>query len=247
MKNISRRRLLKQATGGAALLYTLKLPPSIRAQTAQSPEDPTERIRESFDFGWRFNRGDTAGAQNPGFSDSGWKTVDLPHDWSIEGPFSEKAPSGGAGGYLPSGIGWYRKSFSLPASYKERKILIEFDGVYENSEVWINGHWLGLRPFGYIPFAYDVTPHLAFGRENVVAVKVDNSRQPNCRWYSGSGIYRHTWLLATNKLHVGYWGTFVLVPHLSGEAATVQVKTAVENDDEAAAACTIICSIMDRK
>ena len=153
------------------------------------------RSRDSFDFGWKFLQGDAPGAQKPDFADATWRDVDLPHDWSIEGRSAENEPSGGNGAYLPTGIGWYRKRFRLPAADRGRVVPLEFDGVYQNSEVWINGQYLGKRPYGYIRFAYELTPHLNFDAENVVAVKVDNSRQTDCRWYSGSGIYRHTWLL----------------------------------------------------
>ena len=192
MDKISRRSLLKQAAAGAALFSAHQSIPSIQGQTQNTTGSPTPRIRDSFDFGWKFFKGEAPGAQTPAFSDAGWRSIDLPHDWSVEGPFGEKEPSGGQGGYLPTGIGWYRKHFSVPASHTDRKVIIEFDGVYENSEVWINGQYLGKRPYGYIPFFYDLTPYLAFGRENIIAVKADNSRQTNCRWYSGSGIYRHT-------------------------------------------------------
>jgi beta-galactosidase len=126
-------------------------------------------------------------------------------------------------------------------------VVIEFGGIYENSEVWINGQYLGKRPYGYIPFSYDLTPHLNFGRDNAIAVKVDNSHQTNCRWYSGSGIYRHTWLLVTNQVHVAYWGTFVTSPHVSKDAATVQIKTRVRNDGKGAARCTLATSILDQE
>ena len=129
-------------------------PVDLDAQTAEPPA----RIRDAFDFGWKFTRGDVPGAQQPAFADAGWRSLDLPHDWSIEGPFAQNEPSGGAGANAPTGIGWYRKRFRVPASYKDRKVSIEFDGVYQNSEVWINGHYLGKRPFGYISFAYDITP-----------------------------------------------------------------------------------------
>jgi beta-galactosidase len=247
MAHISRRRLLQQASGGVALVTALRFPSAIKGLTATSKDSSAARTRECFDFGWRFFQGDAPGAQSPDFSDAGWQAVDLPHDWSIEGPISEKESSGGSGGYVPTGIGWYRKSFDLQPFYKDKKILIEFDGVYQNSEVWINGHFLGKRPYGYIPFFYDLTPHLAIGQKNVVAVKVDNSRQPSCRWYSGSGIYRHTWFLATNRLHVAYWGTFVTAPRISKDAATVQIKTMVENDSEAGAVCTLVWSVLDEK
>src|ERR1022692_1846374 len=151
----------------------------------------------------------------------------------------QNAPSSGSGAYLPTGIGWYRKKFRVPAEDRDRVAVLEFDGVYQNSEVWINGQYLGLRPYGYVAFSYDLTPHLIAGRDNVIAVKVDNSRQSNCRWYSGSGIYRHTWLLATNHLHVAYWGTFVTSPRVSKDASTVQIKTRVRHDGKTAAPCTL--------
>ncbi len=175
-----------------------------------------------------------------------WRGLDLPHDWSIEGPFAQNEPSGGAGANAPTGIGWYRKHFRVPASYADRKVSVEFDGVYQNSEVWINGHYLGKRPFGYISFAYDLTPHLNRNGDNVVAVKVDNSRQPSSRWYSGSGIYRHTWLTAVNATHVAQWGIFVTTPRVTKEAATVNVKTRVRNDRNSAAACLLTSAILDR-
>ncbi|HEU6450542.1 MAG TPA: glycoside hydrolase family 2 TIM barrel-domain containing protein [Gemmatimonadaceae bacterium] len=183
------------------------------------------------DPGWRFTLGDPAGAERPEFDDGSWRGVDLPHDWSIEGTPHEDAPGGGRVGYFPSGIGWYRKAFRLPggASFEAREVWLEFDGVYMNSDVWINGHHLGHRPYGYSSFAYDATPYLVRG-VNVVAVRVDNSRQPNSRWYTGSGIYRHTWLTVVNDLHVGHWGTYVTTPRVDSSGATVAVHTRVEND-----------------
>jgi beta-galactosidase len=240
--SVNRRELLKQA-GVAALVSTIG---AARSSFALTPSDgAAPRIRETFDFGWKFQRGDFPDAQKPEFSDSGWKSVDLPHDWSIEGPFSESEPAGSSGGYLPTGIGWYRKRFHLPASYRDNQLTIEFDGVYQNSEVWVNGEYLGKRPYGYVPFFYDLTPYVAFGRENVMAVKVDNSRQTNCRWYSGSGIYRHTWLLSTNRMHVAHWGTFVTSSHVSKDSATLQVSTRVKNDGNSPARCTLDTVLFD--
>jgi len=147
--------------------------------------------RVSFNQDWRFQLGDISNVQDAGYNDSRWRKLDLPHDWSIEGEFSEKAPSGTGGGALPGGIGWYRKTFTVPLTAKGKSIFIEFDGVYRNSEVWINDHYLGKRPYGYSSFVYELTQHLIYGGgPNVIAVKVDNSQQPNSRWYSGSGIYR---------------------------------------------------------
>jgi len=134
----------------------------------------------------------------------------------------------------------------MPGSFRNRKGTIDFDGVYQNSEVWINGQYLGKRPYGYISFHYDLTPYLNMGGENVIAVKVDNSHQPNCRWYSGSGIYRHTWLLVTNPAHVAHWGTFVTTPEVAEAASIVQVKTMVQNEGKSAVTCTLSTTVLDR-
>src|SRR5271157_4811675 len=240
---VNRRDLIKQVSM-AALVSAIG---STRSGFALTPFDGVApRVRESFDFGWKFCKGDIPEAQHFEFSDANWKNVALPHDWSIEGPFGEKEPAGASGGYLPTGVGWYRKRFHLPGSYKDKQLTIEFDGVYQNSEVWINGQYLGKRPYGYIPFSYDLTPHTNFEGENVIVVKVDNSHQTNCRWYSGSGIYSHTWLLSTYKVHIGYWGTFVTTPRVAKDKATVQVETRVRNETAGAAACTLTTAILDR-
>jgi len=211
--------------------------------TAQEASPPS-RQRLLMDYGWMFTRGDPAGAEDPAFDDSGWRSLDLPHDWSIEGPYDENAPTGGRGGYLPTGVGWYRRAFTLPEGSQGRRFTIEFDGVYQNSDVWINGHHLGSRPYGYISFHYDLTPHLVDG-ENVVAVRVDNSRQPNTRWYSGSGIYRHVWLTVTDPLHVGHWGTYVTTPEVDSAAARVVVRTRIVNDGTSERRGTLRSVILD--
>ncbi len=239
--SMTRRSLLGRALGAAAALSALD---SANQLTGQTPDAPA-RIRDSFDFGWKFYKGDAPGAQQPSFADANWRSLDLPHDWSVEGPFAQTEPSGGAGGYAPTGTGWYRKRFRLPAPYQDRKVFVEFDGVYQNSEVWINGQFLGKRPFGYISFAYDLTPHLSAGGDNVVAVKVDNSPQPSSRWYTGSGIYRHTWLVAVNPVHVPHWGTFVIVPRVTKESASVHVKTKVRNQRAMTATCALTTAIID--
>lgn len=188
-----------------------------------------QRQRLSMDPSWRFSLGDPAGAERPDFDDHGWRRVDLPHDWSIEGIPTKDAPAGGRGGYLPTGIGWYRKAFRMPAGSRGREAWIQFDGVYMNSDVWINGHHLGHRPYGYSSFMYDVTSHLVPG-VNVIAVRVDNSLQPNSRWYTGSGIYRHVWLTVVDSLHVGHWGVYVTTPRADSTGAEVVVRTRVDND-----------------
>jgi len=184
----------------------------------------------NFDQGWRFHLGDVAGAQAPAFADAAWRTLDLPHDWSIEGPFSEQNPAGVAGGALPGGVGWYRKTFSVPAADSGKVVFVEFDGVYRNSEVWINGHSLGKRPYGYSSFRYELTPHLRYRARNVIAVRVDNSQQPNSRWYSGSGIYRHVRLVTSDPMHVAQWGTYITTPLVSVDSSHVSIRTSLRNE-----------------
>lgn len=194
------------------------------------------RVITPFDTGWRFLKADAAGAEKSGFDDAAWRKLDVPHDWSIEGTFDEKNPAGGAGGFLPAGVGWYRKHFTLPASDARRRVFVEFDGVMANSDVWINGAHLGKRPFGYVSFSYELTGHLNFGdnKPNVLAVRADNSKQPASRWYAGAGIYRHVRLVITDPIHVEHWGTFVTTPQVSDAQATVHVQSTVVNQFEAA-------------
>ncbi|MFB3829356.1 MAG: glycoside hydrolase family 2 TIM barrel-domain containing protein [Bryobacteraceae bacterium] len=201
---------------------------------------PEPRRQEPFDFDWKFSLGDVAGAERPTFDDSNWRTLDLPHDWSIEGVFDPKAPAGRSGAFLPGGAGWYRKRFRLAAGDRGRKVFLLFDGVYHNSDVWVNGVHLGHRPYGFIGFEYELTPHLDFGRENVVAVRADNSDQPNCRWYTGSGIYRHVWLTVTGPVYVPLWGACVTT-----NGHTAKVRTRVVNAGAAGAAVEIETRVRD--
>jgi len=229
------------AKAGVASALKLDLSPLPKSVAAA----PAER-KANFDSQWRFFKGDTEGAQAAAFKDGSWRTLDLPHDWSIEGPFSEDAPAGGNGAYLPTGIGWYRKQFTLPATTRGKRVALQFDGVYQRSEVWINGTSLGMRPYGFTTFAYDLTPHLSpHGRPNQVAVRVDNSLQPNCRWYSGSGIYRHVWLITTDPIHIAQWGTFVTTPTVGQQSAEVEFKTRVLNESDRDAACDLTTEIID--
>ncbi len=187
------------------------------------------RERRNFDFDWRFHKGDVANGQAVGLDTSGWRELNLPHDWSIEGPYSPDHASGT--GFLPGGIGWYRKSFTLPESVPGRKVFIEFDGIYRDSDVWINGEHLGHRPFGYASFEYDLTPHLRSGDEtNVLAVKVDHTAEADSRWYTGSGIYRHVWLSITDPIHVAHWGTYVTTPVVRASEALVTLETDVRDE-----------------
>lgn len=165
---------------------------------------------QSFDKDWLFILADSSGMQKTAYSDGHWRSLNLPHDWAIEGDFSPSNPSGASGGALPGGIGWYRKHFSLNSHEKYDRFTITFDGVYMNSTVFINGHKLGTRPYGYSTFEYDLTPYINKEGDNVIAVKVDNSDQPNSRWYSGCGIYRHVWITKTMKAaYIPQWGQYV--------------------------------------
>ncbi len=189
------------------------------------------REKASFNEAWKFHLGDTAGADQLNFDDSHWRKLDLPHDWSIEGKFDRHNPASPGGGALPGGVGWYRKSFEMPSRAKGKKIFIDFDGVYKNGEVWINGHYLGIRPNGYISYGYDITPYIKFDHEkNIISVKVDNSKQPNSRWYSGSGIYRNVWLITVNEVHIARWGTFVTTPDVNRDSALISLSCLVQNE-----------------
>lgn len=199
------------------------------------------RITLGFDSDWRFFKGDAPGAERPGFDDSAWRRLDVPHDWSIEGPFSQMNATGRGGGFLPAGVGWYRKHFVLPDALADRRVFIEFDGVMANSDVWINGHHLGHRPYGYVSFGYELSGHLQFGgAPNILAVRVDNSGQPASRWYTGAGIYRHVRLVVTHAVHIDRWGVFVLTPEVGPDRATVEVRTTVVN--QSGRACSVMVS-----
>ena len=192
---------------------------------------PSEKARKilSFDANWLFLKGDPRGAESADFDDARWRKLDVPHDWSIEGPFDPKNPTGPAGGFLPAGVGWYRKHFTLPADQSDRRVFVEFDGVMANSDVWINGFHLGSRPYGYVSFVYELTGHVNFGKDNVIAVRADNSKQPASRWYTGAGIYRHVRLVTTDPTHFAQWGVFVTTPDVNGKHASVHVSAEVIN------------------
>ena len=209
------------------------------------PEDLREKI--NFDAGWKFDLKDSSVFIQTNYEDSHWRLLNLPHDWSIEGTFSPDNPAGISGGALPGGIGWYRKSFLLPCSDSLRNIFITFDGVYHNSEVYINGHFLGKRPNGYISFQYELTPYLNFGTTpNVIAVRVDNSDQPNSRWYSGSGIYRHVWLEKMSPVHVDLWGTHISTLSVNKSSASVGMTITARNNSKETVTIEVVTSIFDQ-
>ena len=215
-----------------------------------------QRVNTIFDASWKFYRGDVNNGESESINDQSWRKLDLPHDWSIEdlpdqsdsviGPFSIKSIGATATGYTVGGIGWYRKHFTL-GNTKNKEVSVYFDGVYMNSDVFINGHLLGNHPYGYTPFSYDITPYLKpNGEENILAVRVSNEGR-NSRWYSGSGIYRHVWLTVTPILHLAQWGVYITTPRVTVKSATVDIKTKVINDASAAKKITVHTTIFDAK
>lgn len=188
-----------------------------------------------FDGDWRFFRGASQLASQPNFDDSHWRKIDLPHDWSTEdlpgkdSPFDSAAVGQSSIGFTTGGTGWYRKTFDVPAADSDQHVIIQFDGVYMNADVWVNGHHLGNHPYGYTSFYYDISPHLKFGKANIIAVEVKNEGY-NSRWYSGSGIYRHVWIKTVAPVHIEQWGQAITTPSVSRSAATVAVRTSVQNE-----------------
>ena len=203
------------------------------------------RTRTCIDFDWRFELGDPLDAMGASFDATTWRQLDLPHDWSIEATPHPDNPAQAGGGFFPGGIGWYRKQIDIPAALGDDHVLIEFDGVYMNSEVWCNGHSLGVRPYGYSSFCYDLTPYVTPGETATIAVRVDNAQQKNSRWYSGSGIYRHVWLTIAGPVRVDHWGTTVTTPEVSTEKAVMACAVRVVNDSGADANVDVCASLID--
>lgn len=205
-----------------------------------------------FNDGWKFNLGDVPDAKNKNYDDKSWRSLTLPHDWSIEQDFNKNSPSTHEGGFLDGGVGWYRKSFVLPKEMEGKKITIDFDGVYMDSYIYVNGEQVGNHPYGYTPFSFDITDNLICDgvTENVISVKVNN-RQPSSRWYSGSGIYRDVKLTVTDKVHVEQYGTYVTTPNLESEyatgKATVNIKTDIANEEGSDKEVNLISTIYDAK
>ena len=212
-----------------------------------------------FDDGWRFHRGDIDNASQINYNDENWRAIDLPHDWSIEdlpgtqSPFNPDAINGVSVGFTTGGIGWYRKTFTLPLVDRKHKtaganerIIILFDGVYMNADVWINGAHLGNHPYGYTSFYYDITDKVNKNGQNVIAVQVKNIGA-NSRWYAGSGINRHTWLIQTSPVHVAQWGTFLTTSEVSATSAKINAGVVVENETNVAANVTVVTRIVNPK
>jgi beta-galactosidase len=205
-----------------------------------------------FDSGWRFYRGDAEGAEKPQFNDIEWRMLDLPHDWSIEdlpgtnSPFNPDAISAVGGGFTTGGTGWYRKSFEMPVVQNEKRILIQFDGVYMNPVIWVNGDSVGSHPYGYTSFWFDITDKVKPGKNNVISVKVRNEGA-NSRWYSGSGIYRHVWLKVLNPVNIAQWGVSITTPVVTTDSAGINIKSKVNNQSDKPLQVRLITRIMNSK
>ncbi|CAN7406261.1 DUF4982 domain-containing protein [Paenibacillus sp. LjRoot153] len=190
------------------------------------------RIIENINLNWKFFRGDELKAWYRGFEDAHWRDVTLPHDWSVEEPFSQEHSSGT--GYLPGGMGWYRKHLALPQEVEGKRVSITFEGVYNNAQVWCNSYYLGKRPYGYSSFTYDITDFISFGKQdNVISVKVDHKDIADSRWFTGSGIYRDVYITITDPIHIDQYGVFVTTPEVSENQATVAVNIRLSNQSQA--------------
>jgi hypothetical protein len=201
--------------------------------------------QQLFTTGWQFHKGDIESGEKNVSDTIAWHTVNLPHDWSIEGPFSEEWAS--ATGFLPGGIGWYKKIFTAPASWQTKQLFIYFDGVYKNSTVWLNGHLLGNRPNGFIPFEYGLTPYLNYKGPNVLMVKVDHHDFADSRWYTGSGIYRNVYLVVKDPVHIATWGVQFTTPTITKGIALAKAKIRVINTSEKNTQVTVHTSLKDNK
>lgn len=191
---------------------------------------------EKINDNWKFTLHDVENGQSLSLDDKLWQTVDLPHDWSVKGQLSPTLAS--ATGYLPGGIGWYRKTINIPAEKQGEKIYLYFEGVYNRSEVFINGKSLGKRPNGYVSFMYDATPYIQYGKENIIAVRVDHSQSADSRWYTGSGIYRNVWMVYANRTHIAQWGVYAY-PEQTKKGYNLNLEIEIENDDADAASLSI--------
>ncbi|HEY5469686.1 MAG TPA: glycoside hydrolase family 2 TIM barrel-domain containing protein [Bacteroidales bacterium] len=213
---------------------------------AQKVQETSRKIL-NFDNDWRFLKDDVKGAEASAFDDSKWRKLDVPHDWSIEGPYDNANTTGRGGGYLPSGIGWYRKSFIVSEADAKQKVFIEFDGIMANSDVWINGFHLGKRPYGYSSFSYDLSGHLKFGKgeTNILSVRADNSVQPASRFYTGAGIYRHVRLVVTNPVHIEQWGVYISASQVNDKKAVVNLQTKIINESSSSNPVILETTILD--
>lgn len=194
--------------------------------------------------GWKFHSGDLPDTEDYIFDDASWRKVDLPHDWAIEGPFSAEHASGT--GYLPGGIAWYQKQLLIPDYTKGKQYTLMFDGAYQNAETWVNGKYLGIRPYGYSSFYYDITEYIHPDSANIITVKLDHSIVSDSRWYTGNGIYRNVWLITRNSIAVDTWGTFISTPEISPESARVLIEATIRNTESISREISVSSSITDK-
>ena len=202
----------------------------------------SDRIKMNFDFDWKFSLTDNSEYVNYDYNDATWESVQLPHDWNIKQKYDKEGI--GSAGYFPDGIGWYRKSFSIPQSYKGKTVYILFDGIFQQSDVYINGKHLGHRPYGFCSIEYDLTPYLKIGEKNIIAVRV-NTTGGRPRWYAGAGIYRHAWLTVVNPVHVDTYGTYITTPKVTDTNADVKIVTSVVNHSEKEQRITVTQRLID--
>lgn len=257
--DLSRRQVLRGAgvgMGAAALGSGLATPARAAIRGTDAPSAPVSDARSyDFDQDWKFvlvnddgvtdPTGAYTNAYQPGFNDSSWRRIDLPHDWSIELAPAEGAGTVSGNGFFKGGLAWYRKTFTLPPAMTGKRISVEFDGVYMNSNVYVNGQLLGNHPYAYTGFNYDLTGkvHTDGTTPNVIAVQASN-QIPSSRWYSGSGIYRNVHLIVTDPVHVTRHGTFVTTPDLPAHG-TVRIQTGIQNDSAASAQVTVLLRVRD--
>lgn len=204
----------------------------------------SSHAQQLFNDGWHFHKGDIVNGEKPNADTAAWRTVTLPHDWAIEGPFSEEWASATA--YLPGGIGWYKKTFTASKEWESKKVYIYFDGVYKNSTVWLNGHLLGNRPNGFIPFEYELTKYLKPGA-NTLTVKVDHKEFADSRWYTGSGIYRNVYLKVKEPLHIATWGVQFSSKNITSATAGANVRVTMINAATKSSPVTVQAILKDSK
>lgn len=221
------------------LLVVVFLPMSLSAKSASKDI----RINQRIDKEWLFYKGDITNGSSVSLDDTSWRRLNIPHDWSIEGEYSIMNPTGIGGGYLPSGVVWYRKHLDLPKNAAGKRIFVEFTGVMENSKVWVNGEFIGERPYGYSGTIYDITDHVSAGKSNLIAVRVDTSNQPASRWYTGAGIFRHVNLIITDQIHFDNLGVFVYTPEVSATKAVVKIESTIINKSNSDAQLNLIASL----
>ena len=213
--------------------------------SCSSPKSAVSHIQDqTFNQDWLFHKGDVAQGQSAAFNDVNWRKLSLPHDWAIEGPF-DNTYNARTGGLPVHGVGWYRKHFEVPTQWQGKHISVEFDGAMHNAEVWINGQFAGKRPYGYIGFEVDLTPHIQFGQENTLAVKL-SPEDLAARWYPGAGIYRNVRLKVNSPVHIPQYGTYITTPNINDAQATIHLQTKVTNAGANPASVVLETQVLDQ-